>query len=67
LTSRLRQKLCREVKNKGVFAAGDGNASGADERHATRRRAAGTPASIEHGKAVPGRWRFDSGVELDVP
>jgi hypothetical protein len=50
-----------------VFAAGGGDASAADERRATRRRAAGTPASIEHGKAVPGRWRFDSGAEPDVP
>src|ERR1700683_2070074 len=56
LTSRPLEEAGREGKKKKNSLAGDGNASGADERHATRRRAAGTPASIEHGKAVPGRW-----------
>jgi hypothetical protein len=62
-----------------VLAAGDGNASAADERHATRSPAGQNPAlhplqhhrricpRSEDGKAGLGRWRFDSGVELDVP
>jgi len=58
LTSRPLEEAGRESKRKSSPVAGDGNASGADERHATRRRGAGTLASIEHGKAVPGRWRL---------
>jgi hypothetical protein len=34
-----------------VFAAGDGNVSEADKGHATRRRAAGTPASTRAWQA----------------
>jgi hypothetical protein len=40
LTSRLLEEAGREVKNKKHSLAGDGNASGADEGHATRRTAA---------------------------
>jgi hypothetical protein len=53
--------------------------SAADERHATRRPAGeirlytyfsftvGFPRGGEHGKAVPGWWRFDSAVEPNMP